>query len=180
MKETLDPETAVDFTKEDICAVLAACTTQLCDLLRASDTEGAFDRLHVATFKVTQLFGFRPDALAGAIRMQLAATDPPVRCTVPPDAPSDPADLPEGFGNYLYRNWKRAAAEPKPDLPPVGHLHEPQEKKVELVVRDFPCRDHPNEEWLTLRVDGCEIMGLCTAALKSLAQGMRGKDLINI
>ena len=149
MKETLDPETVVDFTKADICAVLAACTTQLCDLLRASDTEEAFDRLYVATSKVTQLFGFRPDALDGAIKRHLATTDPPVRCTVPPDAPSDPADLSEGFGNYLRRNWERAAADPKTD--PASAFNLANGVYIISTSEECNCNGGPTHRKVTLR-----------------------------
>src|SRR6266542_2061173 len=51
---------------------------------------------------------------------------------------------------------------------------------VELLVRETPCRDHPEEEWLTLKEDGVVILSICTGALKSYAASFRGRDLIQL
>ncbi len=51
---------------------------------------------------------------------------------------------------------------------------------VELLVRETPCRDHPEEEWLTLKEDGVVILSICTGALKSYASSFRGRDMIQL
>ncbi len=51
---------------------------------------------------------------------------------------------------------------------------------VELLVLETPCRDHPEEEWLTLKEDGVVLLSICTGALKSYANRARGQDLIQL
>jgi hypothetical protein len=93
MKETLDHVPVVEFDDADVPAIMAACTVQLCDLLRSPGAEDEFVRLYVGTHKLTQMFGFQPGALDDAMKTHLVLSDPSARCTRPPDVPSNPTDL---------------------------------------------------------------------------------------
>lgn len=57
--------------------------------------------------------------------------------------------------------------------------HQMYGKKVELLVRETPCEDHPNEEWITLKIDGFEVLSMCMGLFKVITKESRGKDILS-
>ena len=51
---------------------------------------------------------------------------------------------------------------------------------VELLVRDTPCADHPDEEWIEFCIGGNVVFAMCTGAFKAFARMMRGKDMLAV
>lgn len=73
---------------------------------------------------------------------------------------------------------KKERVTPPPDTPSSSRDLGVYGKRLELRVRDHACQDC-GEEWLSVVVDGYEVLSLCLGMLEIIAGRSRGKDLLS-